>query len=198
MRVKLFALTYGNKRQELLTKNLLCAGYDYDYRYIEISPLHSALNFGLLQLNDYDAIMFLANDIEEPNDWLKLRVEKMESDKSIGIVSIYPSLPPIPHGADLIGNYLISSKLITEIGYFSEAYGDYGPIDLDYCNRARLAGFKTEYVDGVTAEHKDWNTDMAYGYSKKEHVDKVWPQYNNDIANYNSGLKSIKNFNVSS
>lgn len=190
MRVKVFALVYGSRNEELLTKNLLNAGYEYDFEELDYSPLAHALNIGLSKGLDYDAVLFLANDIEEPKDWLKKRVEHLQNFPEIGIVSIYPYNEVIPHGMDLIGNYLIRTDLVKTIGFFTESFGLYGPIDLDYCQRARVAGFKTDYLTGITAEHKQWNGDTVYGFSKKQMVDRVWQKHYEDVVGYMSGTRS--------
>jgi GT2 family glycosyltransferase len=181
---------YGSRNIELLKDNLSLAGYDFDVEEINISPLPSALNYGLKQSINYDAIMFLANDIKEPDNWLRLRAEDLKDNT--GIVSIYPGELPVPTDWDLVGNYLISSKLIEAIGFFTHSFGDYGPIDLDYCHRARAAGFILKYVPNIKANHYDWNNDTAYGYSKNELVSKSWQQHCEDVSAYSSGIKSFK------
>ncbi len=65
----------------------------------------------------------------------------------------------------IISNWLLSMKVVERIGIFNESMFPYGPIDLDYCERANLAGFNTYYVMDCLAEHVGSHaTGDEYGY----------------------------------
>ena len=196
----IFLLTHGPESEDkikVFDHNLTVAGeqHEVQWQFINKSPLAAALNNGLTHFylhRDVDAIGFLANDIEEPAGWLDIKANHLEAFPSVGVVSIYPYHQTIPHGMDLIGNYLIRRELFEKIGFFTEQFGEYGPLDLDYCQRARIAGYKTEYITGVTAEHKEFNHDTVYGFSKKEKVNEVWDQHYKDVVDYHNGRKPIR------
>lgn len=193
MKVKIFHLEYGAKNDPLFTKNILSSGYpEAEYQRLDIAPLAKALNSGLREFqNGYDFIGFLANDIQEPQDWLLKRLTHMEENPECGITAIYPGEIPTPGTADIIGNYLIRKELFFTIGFFTEEFEDYGPIDLDYCTRSRVAGFSTCYV-GTGAIHHDAKDDTIYGFSKSEAVKKNWPIHVQNVNWYLSSKKAVE------
>jgi hypothetical protein len=195
MKVKIFILEYGEKMNgDLLTKSVTLSGYpSVEFQSLSLSPLAKALNTGLKEFQKgYDFIGFLANDIEEPQNWLLKRINHLKENISCGIVSIYPG-ENIPTGSpDIIGNYLIRKELFEKIGYFTEDFKDYGPIDLDYCTRARVSGFSTDYIQNEKAVHFDSGEDMVYGFSKKEAVKESWPIHVKNVIDYHGGKNPIK------
>lgn len=185
MKVKIIALNYGNKHTGIIVSNLAKCGYESRSVILDIAPLPKALNTGLSYFTKgYDGIVLMGNDIVEPRDWLKKRVDYLTENPSCGIVSI--NCNKIPNNSpDLIGNFLIKKEVFEKIGYFTTEFGDYGPLDLDYCTRARKAGFKTEYVPDEYAEHKQMGAD------KTAMVEKVWPLHVQNVVNYENGTKEI-------
>lgn len=119
-----------------------------------------------------DYCLILANDIEEPENSIELRL--LEFQKGAGIVTIPThGIPPKQHRY-LAGNFMISRAVYEKIGYFTTEWDDtYGPIDLNYTVRATAAGFRCINAGG-TSRHLD-NGDTAYGFSKQEALKKTWP-----------------------
>jgi len=130
----------------------------------------------------------MGNDIVEPDNWLQIRNDFME-DKTIGICSI-PLNGSEADTADLIGNFTISKEVILKLGAFNEDLDPYGAIDLDYCTRCRAAGFKTKYIRSAHASHFEQNGIDAYGYNKKEYVEKTWELHKQNVDEYQSGKKN--------
>jgi hypothetical protein len=145
-------------------------------------------------LDDGDYLAFLANDIVEPDNWLAKKLIAIMEYPKAGIVA--SSLDDIKHeikSEHIISNWLISKDVIKDIGIFNESMFPYGPIDLDYCERANLAGYNTYYVMNCKAEHQGSHASgNEYGYDKSAMVQKYWGQYKQDIEAYHTGTKSIK------
>jgi GT2 family glycosyltransferase len=126
--------------------------------------------------NGYDAIAFLANDIEEPDNWLAKKVEALISYPDAGVVASSLDCARTTLINELIiSNWLISKETIEKIGYFNESMFPYGPIDLDYCERCYAAGLKTYYTMDCLAVHSGSHaTGNEYGWSKDKAVAEGW------------------------
>lgn len=142
----------------------------------------------------YDAFVFMANDILEPDNWLRDRVNYMKMIPNSGMVSIavgehgYPSRMDngmIIHPGHVIGQFMISREVFDTVGYLREDFGLYGPIDNDYNIRCERMGYINYYLPGVKAIHLDDNDDTKYGYSKSEQVSRTWPEFVNTLSRYN-------------
>lgn len=194
MKVLIVCLTYGNRPHDILLSNLQRAGMSFEVTFVNMEGIANAMNEGLERGKDFDAIAYLANDIVEPDNWLKLKVEGLQTYPDAGIVST--SVQGMRHNIQnecIIGNWLVSSDLIKNIGYFNESMFPYGPIDLDYCQRAWVAGFKTYYVPACVALHSNPHAvGNEYGWDKSELVRKYWPQHVEDIRGYQNGTKNVK------
>ncbi|WP_343668712.1 glycosyltransferase [Chitinophaga sp.] len=143
--------------------------------------------------NKYDAFIFMANDILEPDNWLRDRVNYMQTVLNSGMVSIsvgdhnYPSRMNngmIIHPGHVIGQFMISREVFDTIGYMREDFGLYGPIDNDYNVRCERMGYVNYYLPAVKAIHLDDKDDIKYGYSKSEQVSKTWPEFVNTLQRY--------------
>jgi GT2 family glycosyltransferase len=154
--------------------------------------MNEAIDIALV--DGYDAIAYLANDIIEPQDWLAKKLYALEFYPDAGIVS--SSLDHSRRGVKsehIISNWLLSMKVVETIGIFNESMFPYGPIDLDYCERANIAGFNTYYVMDCLAEHVGSHASGdEYGYNKTELLQKNWAQHEADIKGYRNGTKKIK------
>ena len=196
MKILIAGLVYGDRPLDILQDNLLNAGYNADFKAIYKEGIANALNdaIDLALVDEYDAIAYLANDIIEPKDWLAKKVEALQTYPDAGIVA--SSLDHARRGIKsehIISNWLLSIKVVEQIGIFNEAMFPYGPIDLDYCERANLAGFNTYYVLDCLAEHKGSHASgNEYGYNKTELLHKNWAQHEADIKGYRNGTKKIK------
>jgi GT2 family glycosyltransferase len=196
MKILICCLIYGNRPTDIIESNLSRAGIEYKHASINREGISNALNDGLdlALIDDYEYIGFLANDILEPDNWLLKKVEALQSYPFAGIVA--SSLGDVRRAIKsehIISNWLIDIKLVKEIGYFNEAMFPYGPIDLDYCERANIANFNTYYVMDCMAEHIGSHaTGTEYGWDKSEILTKNWAAHEHDIRSYRNGTKNIK------
>lgn len=196
MRVLIACLVYGNRPLDILADNIKNAGYAADYVLINREGIANALNeaIDIAGVDGYDAIAYLANDIKEPENWLAKKVAALQTYPKAGIVS--SSLDNVRHtiqSEHIISNWLLSMEVVNTIGIFNEQMFPYGPIDLDYCERANLAGFYTYYVMDCMAEHIGSHaTGNEYGWDKGQLVEKYWQMHVDDITAYRNGSKNLK------
>lgn len=196
MKILIAGLVYGPRTLEVLIGNLSNLNYDNaDFVAINTEGIANAMNeaINIAGVDGYDAIAYLANDIVEPKDWLNKKVEALQTYPDAGIVA--SSLDRVRVGVNsehIISNWLLSMKVVEQIGIFNESMFPYGPIDLDYCERANLAGFNTYYVKDCLAEHLGGHaTGDEYGYNKAELLQKNWAKHEADIKAYRDGSKPI-------
>lgn len=195
MRVLVAALCYGDRPHDIVKDNIVRAGYACTYIGINRYGVAQALNEGLHLMVKYnfDAVAFIANDITEPDNWLKDKVHALQTYTAAGVVAstIHEPIGKI-HSQHIIGNWLVSREAFNRIGYFNEEFTPYGPIDLDYCERANLAGLSTYYVMNCHATHDGSHaTGNEYGYDKAKVVADMWPLYLSNLQGYHNGTKSI-------
>lgn len=196
MKVLVCNLIYGDRPYDILIENEAKAGYPATFCTIDTEGIANALNEGIafMQENGFDAIAFLANDIIEPDNWLLKKVTAMHNYPDAGIVasSIHQNETEILNQL-IISNWLIHKKVIDAVGMFHDSMFPYGPIDLDYCERTWLAGFKTYYVTDCLAIHKGSHaTGNEYGWDKQALLDKYSSMYIDNIRGYKDGSISIK------
>lgn len=195
MDILLVGLVYGNRPHNIILDNLSRAGFSFDYTTVNTEGIANALNDGLDVAIDgrYDAIGYLANDIIEPYNWLLKKVEALTTYPKAGIVA--SSLDESRRGIKsehLISNWLVSMDVVDKIGIFNESMFPYGPIDLDYCERANLAGFYTYYVMDCLAKHEGTpSTGDEYGYNKADIITQNWDSHVKDLQGYRNGTKNI-------
>jgi GT2 family glycosyltransferase len=182
-------LNYKSKNIETLFHNIKNAGKHIDtISIVDETGIANAINKGLMQLNNYDYVTIMGNDILEPDNWLVTRNEFMQ-DKTIGICSIHLSAI-YEDTLDLIGNFTISKETINRLGAFNEELDPYGAIDLDYCTRCRAAGLHTKYIPKTKATHIEQNGSDAYGYNKMDLVKKTWDLHTKNVFDYSNGTKA--------
>jgi len=182
-------LNYQSTNIETLFHNIKYAGKHIDLiSIIDEIGIAYAINKGLMQLNNFDYVTIMGNDILEPDNWLQTRNEFMQ-DKTIGICSI--SLGGYSGDSlDLIGNFTISKETINRLGAFNEELDPYGAIDLDYCTRCRAAGLHTKFIPSTKATHIEQNGSDAYGYNKMDLVKKTWELHSKNVSDYTNGIKA--------
>lgn len=200
MKVLIVGLTYGTRPLDILSKNVYNCGYENaDYVSIGKEGIANSMNeaIDIAYIDGYDAIAYLANDIIEPDGWLAKKVEALQTYPKAGIVS--SSLDQVRYtiqSEHIISNWLLSMDVVDKIGIFTESMFPYGPIDLDYCERANLAGFNTYYVMDCKAEHQGGHASgNEYGWDKGALVQKYWQQHVEDVYLYRNGLKDLKHGN---
>jgi len=152
-----------------------------------------------------DAVVTMANDILEPDNWLKRRVEAMQAIPNTGAVAIGGDFchryalqeengVTIEEGGDIIGNYLITRAAYEKVGLFCTDYGIYGPLDLDYCFRMKCAGLRYYYAEGE-AQHigtVDRNPE-EYTEIKKNSLAASWKIFSLNQQMYRKGEKIYQN-----
>jgi GT2 family glycosyltransferase len=182
-------LNYQSRNIETLLYNIKYAGKHIDtISIVDETGIAYAINKGLMQLNNYDYVTIMGNDILEPDNWLVTRNEFMQ-DKTIGICSI-PLDGFAGDSLDLIGNFTISKETINRLGAFNEELDPYGAIDLDYCTRCRASGLHTKFIPSTKATHIEQNGSDAYGYNKMDLVKKTWDLHNKNVSDYTNGTKA--------
>jgi GT2 family glycosyltransferase len=182
-------LNYQSRNIETLFHNIKNAGKHIDLiSIIDETGIAYAINKGLMQLNNFDYVTIMGNDILEPDNWLVTRNEFMQ-DKTIGICSI-PLDGFNGDSLDLIGNFTISKETINRLGAFNEELDPYGAIDLDYCTRCRASGLHTKFIPSTKATHIEQNGSDAYGYNKMDLVKKTWDLHNKNVSDYSNGTKA--------
>jgi GT2 family glycosyltransferase len=196
MKVLVVGLIYGSRTLETLEETLKRSGYSADVILINQEGIAQAMNMGLdvFREGNYDAIAYLANDILEPDRWLLSKIEALQLYYNAGIVasSLDFARTEIVN-EHIISNWLVSKAVVDAIGEFNESMFPYGPIDLDYVERAWVAGFKTYYVKNCLAVHNGSHAEGdEYGWNKQELVNQFWQQHQQDIIDYRNGNKSIK------
>jgi GT2 family glycosyltransferase len=194
MKVLINCLVFGNRPLNIIADNLNRKGFECDVKFVDVEGIANALNEGIKDFEKYDAIGFLANDIIEPDNWLLKKVEALNTYPNAGIVASSLDCERVQIQSELIiSNWLIDTQVIDAIGEFNEQYFPYGAIDLDYCERAWLAGFKTYYAMNCLAVHNGSHaTGNEYGWDKSELVAKYSTLYNDNLNAYKNGTKSIK------
>ena len=195
MKILIAGLVYGSRPLDVLIGNLSNLNCHADFVAINTEGVANAMNeaIDIAGVDGYDAIAYLANDIVEPKDWLNKKIEALQTYPNAGIVA--SSLDRVRLGVNsehIISNWLLSMKVVEQIGIFNESMFPYGPIDLDYCERANLAGFNTYYVKDCLAEHLGNHANgNDYGYNKAELLQKNWAKHEADIKGYRNGSKPI-------
>ena len=177
MKVLIVALIYGGRTIQIIQDNIDNAGYPARLKFVCTEGIANALNNGIdeMKRGNFDAVAFLANDIIEPDNWLKKKIDALQ----------YPDAGVVASSLDcgrteivselIISNWLIPKETIEKVGYFQESMFPYGPIDLDYCERCYAAGLKTYYVKDCLAIHEGSHaTGNEYGWSKDEAVSLGW------------------------
>lgn len=148
-----------------------------------------------------DYVMTMANDIIEPDNWLRLRLEAAEMITNTGVVAIpvqdsmrFSVINTVGINVDdgqVIGNYLITKQAYEQVGLFCIDYDPYGPIDLDYCDRCRIANLRTYYLSDHSADHLGFNRKLnpyKYEQAKNQSLAKHWVTYRRNKVNYSKGI----------
>lgn len=195
MKVAVILLTYGNRPKDILHDNIIRSGH-HNMKHFEVNRegISNSLNDGIdiMKEGNFDAVAFLANDIIEPDNWLRDKILALQTYPNAGVVSSSLDCARNQIQSELIiSNYLISKECIEKVGYFNESMFPYGPIDLDYCDRCHAAGFGTYYVMNCLAQHSSPHaTGNEYGWSKDECLTKYWPMHNQNSNGYKNGTIS--------
>lgn len=186
-------LVMGYRRHDITAKtlaaNLNNAGMDFglfvgDHRGICRNSnimLWRALSEG------YDAFCIMGNDITEPYEWLKARVDFANGVPKSGGVSIPIGwMTEKPKTMTVIGNILWPRDVVEKVGAWDERLDPHGPVDLDYCERANKAGHLNWYLPNLMANHLHGHDGVElYGYNKQDVIDEKWKVYLERLADPN-------------
>lgn len=200
----LFWLDNGTNEEEFHLVADIAWRYDIKWFENEIENLGIAPAYNTLMRVGYDMgydyVMTMANDILEPDNWLRSRIEAAEKVDNTAVVAIpcngaHRYSRANINGIDIeqgqvIGNYLITRKALETVGYWTTKYGIYGPIDLDYCDRIHKAGLRAYYLSGLHSEHLGtWQKegDSEYQARKKESLNASWQKYTQQKEKYARG-----------
>lgn len=171
--------------------------------YNIVSAFHDGSNYGIAEpINKMATKLFadgctgfvtMASDILEPAGWITAR-EAICDFLQAGIAAIPPGKHHTSvvryarqeingigyeHGGDIIGNWYVTKAAYETIGAYPEHYGIYGPIDLEYCARARKAGILAVYLSDMEAECIPCADDGEYIINKNKALAEAWPIYSN-------------------
>lgn len=191
MKVNVLFLDYARHEYTDRTKshNFSNAGYPFDFQIIDLKGISAALNEGIFQSLEYDAIVTMANDILMPENWLKRMVEAAEAIPNTGMCGIHvvEGINPMTeingqqiHIQDAaFGNVLIPMKAIKTIGLFNPAFDPYGMQDRDYSFRLAQTGHLNYYLHGLKAEHIGHDVGQQTDYRKMKdeglmRCDEIW------------------------
>jgi hypothetical protein len=134
--------------------------------FVAVGEFNMARNGNLgLKASDRDVI-YAGDDtrIIEPNTILRLQA-LADSEPEIGILSprilghaqtvqTNPAFSPLTFAPFVAFVFVfIKREVIEKIGYLDERFEGYGVEDIDYCYRARAAGFKIAVTPDVTVKH---------------------------------------------
>ena len=178
----------------------------YNPAFIEASTENTGISCAFNRMikeaidSGYNYICTMANDIIEPEGWLRIRVEAAEAIPNTGVVAIpcegahrYSKQEVngfVIDTGQVIGNYLITRQAVEKVGYFTYKYGNYGPIDLDYCDRLNKVGLRTYYLSNYKSVHlgtPDKNP-AQYQEAKKVSLAASWQKYTYAKERYKKGL----------
>lgn len=166
MKVNIIFLDYHRHdfTEQVKKQNFGNAGHPFHSVTIDMKGIANALNHGIKQsLEDYDAVVTMANDILMPDNWLKAMVQAASIIPNTGMCGIHcveslgetetiNGLTVHPHGT-AFGNVLIPMSAVNKVGYFNTDYDPYGMQDADYAYRLRKTGHINYYLNGYKSEH---------------------------------------------
>jgi len=189
------------------------AGYPFDLITIDKLGIATATNdgFDFAKKNGYDAIVYGANDIQLPDDWLRHMVHYAQTIPNTGMCGIH-CVEGLADQIEMNGimihptytafaNVLIPMKVIEEIGYMNEDYDPYGMQDADYALRLNNSKYINYYIPNLKQEHigHDVGNETEYRKMKDEGLAladekwQYWEKYYKENG-YSIQDRSIFNF----
>lgn len=178
-------------------------GFEYCHLDNENRGIAHALNhlMGAAFADGADAVVTMANDLLEPNNWIRARVDAAQSIPQTGVVAVPVSTSTrygrktvnghtIEEGT-VIGNWLITRAAYDRIGGFCMDYGIYGPLDIDYCERMRVAGLRFYYLSDLFATEIGRKEDNPIEYQalKMESLNRSMPVFRANQKQYREGKR---------
>ena len=203
MKIAVIFLDYFRKQHSAeALESVNKGGYPFDLFIIQRRGISTALNEGLDNTTNYDAIITCANDIVMPNNWLYEMVTYANAIPETGMCGIHcveDKPNAIERNGKMIcptftafGNVLIPRKAIDTIGYFNEDYDPYGMQDADFAYRLNKTGFINYYIPHLSSNHigHDVGQNTEYRRMKDEGLAiadekwKKWTKHYDETQNY--------------
>jgi hypothetical protein len=121
----------------------------------------------------YGAFVMMGNDILMPNDWL---LNMVSNAHALSGMIAYPDIARAAISHEMvIGNFMITRRVVDKVGAFDERFDPYGAIDLDYNRRCNESGFINYYLpNGVFKHIHEHDGRELYGYDKAAKVAETW------------------------
>lgn len=199
MKVAILFLDYKrHQHSEAALQSIVKSGHPFDLFTINKFGIAAALNEGFDKTRDYDAVVFCANDIQMPENWLSNMVKYAEQIPESGMIGFHTveHLPSISYFNNLpihqiftaFGNVMMPRKAIDTIGYYNEAHDPYGMQDADYAYRLNKTGFINYYIPDLKAIHigNDVGERTEYRMMKDEGLNKAHSIYKLYCDKYDS------------
>lgn len=170
--------------------------FDNGYNY----GTAQSLNRMIQATADSDYWVFIGNDIEMPNDWLKSLVETMERIPTSGVVGIdwrhltYEEKQinnvKVWDTTNVFGTMCISKECRNKVGAFTEDYGVYGLWDSDFSLRCKVAGLDIYYIKDLRSKHEgsDVGEQTEYRKMKDDSLKAAAPIFNINRELYKQGF----------
>lgn len=158
----------------------------------------------MIEANPSDYYVFIGNDIELPNNWLKTMVEHAEAIPEHGVIGIdwrhIPYETKVMNGKEVwettntFGTMFVSQSLRNKIGKFCEDYFQYSLWDSDYSIRASAAGRTNFYIKGIHSHHfgNDVGENSEYRKAKDKCMELARPIFDANHIKYKQGDYYIK------
>lgn len=191
-------------------KSIADAGYPFDLITIDKFGIATATNdgFDFAKKNGYDAIVYAANDIQLPDNWLAQMVHYAQTIPNTGMCGIH-CVESLGHQIEMNGlmihptncafaNILIPMKVIDDIGYMNEDHDPYGMQDSDYALRLNNSGYINYYIPNLTQQHigHDVGNGTEYRKMKDEGLSAVAPKWEFWANYYAQNGYSIQDRNI--
>lgn len=154
----------------------------------------------MIKANLSDYYVFIGNDIQLPDNWLRALVSFAEGTKGKhGVIGIdwrglqYPEVDinglKVWGTTNTFGTMCVSQELRDVIGDYCEEYGTYGLFDSDYSIRATASGRQNFYLPNMRSHHfgDDVGQNSEYRKMKDESLKKAQPIFNANHEEYKKG-----------
>ena len=178
LKVALCVLSY--KRHDLTAQtvaaNIANCGYPHIGLFVQDTyGIAKASNEVLRRayVEGYGAFVIMGNDILMPYDWL---LNMVSNTHALSGMVAYPDTIRCNISYEMVvGNFLITRRVVDKVGAFDERFDPYGAIDLDYNKRCTEKGFQNYYLPGGVFKHIHLHDGTElYGYDKATKVNETW------------------------
>ena len=209
MKVNVIFLDYDRHQftEQVRRHNFANAGHEFTLIDVDMKGIASAINHGIRQSLEADAVVTMANDILMPDCWLDAMVTAAKIIPNTGMCGIHCvegegklteiNGVKVKQNFTAFGNVLIPMTAINAVGYFNTDFDPYGQQDADYAYRLNAKGFINYYLDGKKSEHigHDVGQPTEYRRMKDEGLNQsgakwdYWTNHYNTTGNYTIDFK---------